>query len=289
MDMHGLQAFVEVARQGSFSGAAESLFVTQPAISKRVKALEDELGTLLFDRIGRKTTLTEAGRALLPRASQLLDEAEDMRRFASSLSDAVTGSLVMGTSHHIGLHRLPPVLKAFRAAYPSVSLDIRFMDSEQACHAVESGDLELAIVTLPSAVPDNLHVETIWTDHLHVVAEPGHPLNTGRKIPLEELVTFPCVLPGTSTYTHTILKNAIADHRMALDVSMTTNYLETLKMLVKTGFGWSVIPHTMVDGEIAVIETDLHLQRELGIVIHRQRTLSNAASAILETLREYAE
>ena len=289
MDMHGLQAFVEVARQGSFSGAAESLFVTQPAISKRVKALEDELGTLLFDRIGRKTTLTEAGRALLPRASQLLDEAEDMRRFASSLSDAVTGSLVMGTSHHIGLHRLPPVLKAFRAAYPSVSLDIRFMDSEQACHAVESGDLELAIVTLPSAVPDNLHVETIWTDRLHVVAEPGHPLNTGRKIPLDELVTFPCVLPGTSTYTHTILKNAIADHRMALDVSMTTNYLETLKMLVKTGFGWSVIPHTMVDGEIAVIETDLHLQRELGIVIHRQRTLSNAASAILETLQEYAE
>ncbi len=289
MDMHGLQAFVEVARQGSFSGAAESLFVTQPAISKRVKALEDELGTLLFDRIGRKTTLTEAGRALLPRASQLLDEAEDMRRFASSLSDAVTGSLVMGTSHHIGLHRLPPVLKAFRAAYPSVSLDIRFMDSEQACHAVESGDLELAIVTLPSAVPDNLHVETIWTDRLHVVAEPGHPLNIGRKIPLEELVTYPCVLPGTSTYTHTILKNAIADHRMALDVSMTTNYLETLKMLVKTGFGWSVIPHTMVDGEIAVIETDLHLQRELGIVIHRQRTLSNAASAILETLREYAE
>ena len=289
MDMHGLQAFVEVARQGSFSGAAESLFVTQPAISKRVKALEDELGTLLFDRIGRKTTLTEAGRALLPRASQLLDEAEDMRRFASSLSDAVTGSLVMGTSHHIGLHRLPPVLKAFRAAYPSVSLDIRFMDSEQACHAVESGDLELAIVTLPSAVPDNLHVETIWTDRLHVVAEPGHPLNTGRKIPLEELVTCPCVLPGTSTYTHTILKNAIADHRMALDVSMTTNYLETLKMLVKTGFGWSVIPHTMVDGEIAVIETDLHLQRELGIVIHRQRTLSNAASAILETLQEYAE
>ena len=289
MDMHGLQAFVEVARQGSFSGAAESLFVTQPAISKRVKALEDELGTLLFDRIGRKTTLTEAGRALLPRASQLLDEAEDMRRFASSLSDAVTGSLVMGTSHHIGLHRLPPVLKAFRAAYPSVSLDIRFMDSEQACHAVESGDLELAIVTLPSVVPDNLHVETIWTDRLHVVAEPGHPLNTGRKIPLEELVTCPCVLPGTSTYTHTILKNAIADHRMALDVSMTTNYLETLKMLVKTGFGWSVIPHTMVDGEIAVIETDLHLQRELGIVIHRQRTLSNAASAILETLQKYAE
>ncbi|MEJ2317246.1 MAG: LysR family transcriptional regulator [Gammaproteobacteria bacterium] len=289
MDLHSLQAFVEVARHGSFSAAAEALFVTQPAISKRVKALEEELATALFDRIGRKTSLTEAGRVLLPRAKQLLDEAEDMRRFASSLSDSVSGSLVMGTSHHIGLHRLPPVLKAFRAAYPAVSLDIRFMDSEQACHAVESGDLELAIVTLPSVVPVNLQVDAIWTDRLHVVAMQDHPLNTGRKIPLEELVTYPCVLPGTSTYTHSILREAIDGLGLELNVSMTTNYLETLKMLVRTGFGWSLIPHTMVDGEIAIIDTDLHLQRELGTVIHRQRTLSNAASAILESLRDHAD
>jgi DNA-binding transcriptional LysR family regulator len=289
MDLHALQAFVEVARHGSFSGAAEALFVTQPAISKRVKALEEELATALFDRIGRKTSLTEAGRALLPRAKQLLDEAEDMRRFASSLSATVSGSLVMGTSHHIGLHRLPPVLKAFRAAYPAVRLDIRFMDSEQACHAVESGDLELAIVTLPSTVPDNLEVQAIWTDRLHVVAEPDHPLNTGRRISLGQLVTYPCVLPGSSTYTHSILKQAIGDLGPGLNVSMTTNYLETLKMLVKTGFGWSLIPHTMVDDEIAIIDTDLNLQRELGTVIHRQRTLSNAASAILESLRDHAD
>lgn len=289
MDLHSLQAFVEVARHGSFSAAAEALFVTQPAISKRVKALEEELATALFDRIGRKTSLTEAGRVLLPRAKQLLDEAEDMRRFASSLSATVSGSLVMGTSHHIGLHRLPPVLKAFRAAYPAVSLDIRFMDSEQACHAVESGDLELAIVTLPSVVPVNLQVDAIWTDRLHVVAMQDHPLNTGRKIPLGELVTCPCVLPGTGTYTHSILREAIDGRGLELNVSMTTNYLETLKMLVKTGFGWSLIPHTMVDGEIAIIDTDLHLQRELGTVIHHQRTLSNAASSILESLRDHAD
>jgi DNA-binding transcriptional LysR family regulator len=163
------------------------------------------------------------------------------------------------------------------------------MDSEQACNAVESGDLELAIVTLPSAVPASLQVEPIWTDRLHVVIEKDHPLNSGRKIPLEELVTFPCVLPSSSTYTHSILKEAIAGRELELNVSMTTNYLETLKMLVKTGFGWSLIPHTMVDQDVAVIETDLHLQRELGTVIHRQRTLSNAASEITRTLRAYAE
>lgn len=289
MDMHALQAFVEVARRGSFSLAAEALFVTQPAVSKRVSTLEQELGARLFDRIGRKISLTEAGRALLPRARRLLIEAEDMKRFASSLSERVSGSLVMGTSHHIGLHRLPPVLKAFRASHASVNLDIRFMDSEQACHAVEQGDLELAIVTLPSSVPGNLQVEPIWTDRLHVVIEPGHPLNRGGKIPLQELAASPCVLPGSSTYTHSILKNAIADLDLELKVNMTTNYLETLKMLVKTGFGWSLIPHTMVDGDVAVLDTDLQLQRELGSVIHRQWTLSNAASAMLATLHAHAE
>jgi DNA-binding transcriptional LysR family regulator len=289
MDMHALQAFVEVARRGSFSMAAEALFVTQPAVSKRVSALEQELGARLFDRIGRRISLTEAGRALLPRARRLLIEAEDMRRFASSLSERVSGSLVMGTSHHIGLHRLPPVLKAFRASHASVNLDIRFMDSEQACHAVEQGDLELAIVTLPSSVPGNLQIEPIWIDRLHVVIEPGHPLNRGGKITLQELVDWPCVLPGSSTYTHSILKNAIDELGLELRVNMTTNYLETLKMLVKTGFGWSLIPHTMVDVDVAVLDTDLQLQRELGSVIHRQRTLSNAASAMLATLHAHAE
>ena len=285
MDMHALQTFVEVARHGSFSEAAAALYITQPAVSKRVRALEEELGTPLFDRIGRRTSLTEAGRALLPRARRLLVEAADMLRFASALSEAVGGSLVMGTSHHIGLHRLPPVLKAFRSDYASVKLDIRFMDSEQACQAVEQGDLELAIVTLPSTVPENLQVETIWIDRLHVVVAPGHPLDRGEKIQLEELAAYPCVLPGTGTYTRSILRNAIADLDLELNVSMTTNYLETLKMLVRTGFGWSLIPHTMVDGEVSVLDTDLHLQRELGSVIHRQRTLSNAARAMLETLR----
>mgnify|MGYP000385058487 CR=1 FL=1 len=159
MDLHSLQAFVEVARHGSFSAAAEALFVTQPAISKRVKALEEELATALFDRIGRKTSLTEAGRVLLPRAKQLLDEAEDMRRFASSLSDSVSGSLVMGTSHHIGLHRLPPVLSQFSQRYPGVHMDIDFMDSEQACERVLRGEIELAIVTLPDAVAQGLCVD----------------------------------------------------------------------------------------------------------------------------------
>ena len=117
----------------------------------RIAALEAQLGKPLFDRVGRQIGLTDAGRALLPHARRVLQEIEDGRRALSHLSDTVSGRLTLGTSHHIGLHRLPPVLSAYTRRYPDVDLDIHFMDSEDACEAVLAGKLEMGIVTLPTA------------------------------------------------------------------------------------------------------------------------------------------
>lgn len=287
MDINALQAFVEVARQGSFSKAAELLFVTQPAVSKRIAALEDELQARLFDRIGKSITLTETGTQLLPRARRLLLEADEMKRIASSLSTSVSGKLTMGTSHHIGLHRLPPVLKAFHKQYPEVIMDLRFMDSEQACQAVEQGELELAIVTLPSATPPNLEVQTIWIDLLEVVTAVDHPLAAQQQAALKTLAEYPAVLPGPQTYTHQILQQELQRLKLKLDTTLSTNYLETLKMLVMTGLGWSLLPATMIDKSLHVLKTDLRLKRRLGSVIHCKRTLSNAARAMLSIAHNF--
>ncbi|MEQ9508335.1 MAG: LysR family transcriptional regulator, partial [Alloalcanivorax xenomutans] len=136
MDTQSLQAFMAVAESGSFSGAAERLFLTQPAVSKRIAVLEQQLGARLFDRVGRRIRLTEAGEALLPRARKVLQELEDMGRAINNLTGEVSGTLRIGTSHHIGLHRLPPVLRRFSREYPQVRLDIHFIDSEEAWEAV---------------------------------------------------------------------------------------------------------------------------------------------------------
>ncbi|HBH34923.1 MAG TPA: LysR family transcriptional regulator [Gammaproteobacteria bacterium] len=281
MEINALQAFIEVARLGSFSKAADLLFVTQPAVSKRIAALEDELQARLFDRIGKNITLTETGGKLLPRARRLLLEADEMKRIASSLSTSVSGRLTMGTSHHIGLHRLPPVLKAFHNQYPKVILDLRFMDSEQACQAVEQGELELAIVTLPSETQPNLTAQTIWIDLLEVVTATDHPLATQHQATLQTLSQYPAVLPGPQTYTHQILQQQLQRLGLKLDTTLSTNYLETLKMLVIIGLGWSLLPTTMIDENLHELKTDLRLERRLGSVIHRKRTLSNAARAML--------
>lgn len=288
MELHALIAFVEVARYQSFSLAADALFLSQPAISKRISALEAELGTALFNRINRKVTLTEAGRALLPRVQALRTELEDIRRLASNLSSDVHGVLTMGTSHHIGLHRLPPALSAFNQRYPAVQLDLRFVASEQACQAVERGELEMAIATLPNALPEQLQAQVIWTDQLHIVTSRQHMLSQRGKVSLAELVQHRCVLPSKDTYTYQIISQALRHLENQLNVYVSTNYLETLKMLVSAGFGWSLLPHTLLNEQLVIVETPLQLKRELGVITHRKRTLSNAARGMLGILQAFS-
>jgi DNA-binding transcriptional LysR family regulator len=289
MELSALRAFVEVADRLSFSEAAEALYLTQPAVSKRVAQLEGELGARLFDRIGRRVTLTATGTALLPRARRLLNDARDLAHLVDDLAGEVRGRLVMGTSHHIGLHRLPPALKSFRMQYPEVELDIRFMDSEAACRAVESGDLELAIVTLPPDTPDRLDLNPIWDDPLVVMLADDHPLADQACLRLESLAAHPAVLPGPTTYTRGILETAMRDRGIQLKVAMATNYLETLRMLVATGLGWSLLPATLLDRGIRAVDVEgLVLSRTLGAVTHRRRELSNAARLMIEACREPA-
>ncbi len=285
MDFDDLQAFAAVAEQGSFSRAAESLYRTQPAVSKRVAALEQELGTQLFDRIGHTIQLTEAGRALLPRARDLLLRMEDSRRAVTNLSGQIGGVLHLGTSHHVGLHRLPPILRAFSRTYPQVELDIRFMDSEAACHGVERGELELAIVTLPLEPSAVLALTPAWHDPLAIVAAREHPLAGRRRLQLTDLAAYNAILPATGTFTREILQRALQPSGLRPKVGLSTNYLETIRMLVAVGLGWSVLPQTMLESDLVALNVSgLKLARELGAVRHRDRTLSNAAGALLQLM-----
>ncbi len=285
MDTQALAAFLEVADSASFSKAAEHLFLSQPAVSKRIATLEDQLGRQLFDRVGRQISLTDAGRALLPYARRVLHDIEDGKRALSKLSSRVEGRLSIGTSHHIGLHRLPSVLRAYTLAYPQVDLDIQFMDSEVACEAVLAGKLELGIVTLPTQALPQLRSRLVWPDPLAVVVAPAHPLAALKKPKLGDLAGHAAVLPDEATYTHRIVTAALTQHGLKPRIRLATNYLETLKMLVMIGLGWSVLPRSMLDKDlIALPIRELSLTRELGVVWHEKRTLSAAATALISQL-----
>ncbi|MEQ3696878.1 MAG: LysR family transcriptional regulator [Pseudomonadales bacterium] len=289
MDTQSLKAFLWVAETGSFSEAAESLHLTQPAVSKRIASLEDQLNVRLFDRINRRVSLTESGRVLLPRAQLLLKEVMDARRVLRDMTGEIEGPLKMATSHHVGLHRLPPVLKDFAKSYPKVSPDMAFMDSEKAYEEVLAGRQELAVVTLAPTTNSNLNTYPIWRDDLVFVVGKEHALAEVGELNIESMSKWPAILPGDVTYTGRIVKHLFESREVPLHVAMSTNYLETIKMLVNVGMGWSVLPRCMSEDLIQFELTDVEISRNLGVIWHKARTLSNAAKAFIGSLSEHRD
>ncbi len=294
MDTDSLNAFLAVAKHQSFTQASAQLFITQSAISKRISQFEISLGVKLFDRIGHRTRLTEAGNLLLPRAEQILLAIDDCKRQLSNLNQEVSGTLKIGTSHHIGLHRLPKVLKQFKQEYPLAELNIEFQDSEEACRHVEQGHIELAIVTLPTdkgaANKKALVLDTLWVDQLLPVISPNHELAKLKKVSLQQIAQVDAILPAQGTFTRSLLESVLTKIDLTLSSSMATNYLETIKMLVSVGLGWSVLPKTMIDRDLKILRIkELEIRRPLGIVTHPDHSLSNAARALIKTLHSVTD
>ena len=281
MDNQNLKAFITVADLGSFSEAADRLYLTQSAISKRIALLEQQIGKKLFDRIARQVSLTEAGSELLPRAQRILQEYDNALQAINDLSGEASGTLRLAISHHLGLHRLPPVLKQFAQQYPNVTLDIEFMDSEKAYEQVLHGQSEVAIITLALESHHNIHSQKIWNDPLRFICAQDHPLATLTKPELKDLAEYPIILPGLNTYTGRIIQNLFQQEGIPLKAPMSTNYLETISTMVEIGLGWSVLPETLVRELHVMPFEQVSIARELGYIHHMKRSLSNAAVAFL--------
>ena len=288
MDLNSLNTFIAIAETGSFSEAGERLHLTQPAVSKRIAALEQQLNARLFDRVGREVNLTEAGRALLPRAYQLLNVLDDTRRALNNLTGEVSGRLVLATSHHIGLHRLPPLLRAFTRAHPQVALDIQFLDSEVAYEEILHGRAELAVITLAPETAEPVRAVPVGRP-AGLRRRPGAPAGpTGHGVPRRRRQA-PRGIPRRQHLhpphraAHVRSRRADAEHRHE------HHYLETIKMMVSIGLAWSVLPRTMLDDQVVRLPLqDIQLSRQLGYILHTERTLSNAARAFMRLLDEQA-
>jgi DNA-binding transcriptional LysR family regulator len=289
MDIQSIQAFLSVSETGSFSRAADALFLTQPAISKRIRSLEQSLGVALFDRIGKSVRLTEAGHALIPSCRRIIAEIAEGERIISNLRTTTSGVLSIATSHHIGLHRLPPVLRDYSKHYPEVELKLAFMDSEEACQQILNGETELAIVTLPDEDNNRLEMIPVWHDPLYVVVAKQNPLASQKRLSTHRLLDYAAILPSTGTYTRKLIDTALGLDE-SVKTLLETHYLETIKAMVQTGLGWSMLPASMLDESLSVLAIK-HTQttRQLGIVVHSMRTKSNAANAMIDRLLKYAD
>ena len=286
MNTTNLATFVAVMQTGSISGAAEKLYITQPAVSKRIKNLEDEFGTALFDTVGRSIIPTAAAYDLLPFVRRWLDDYEACKASLQHAKEVASGRLVIGTSHHIGLHHLAHVLKRFIQTYPAVQLEVRFVDSEEAHKAVLEGEISLAFLTLPPTFDRRLNYHTLWSDPLYFVTGTLSPLAQKSKVSLLQLAHYPAILPAANTFTSQITFAEFAKHNLRPYATMSTNPLESIRMLVSVGLGWSVLPETLINQDLIKIDMaeNIELQRHLGLVTNPNLTRSASMQALLSML-----
>lgn len=285
-----MHAFVAVAELHSFSLAARKLFLTQPAISKRVATLESQLNHRLFDRLGKDVKLTEAGARLYPQAKAILDSLREAERTVRESSGEIIGTLRVATSHHIGLHHLPPVLREFASRHKDVNLQFEFLDSERAHEKILNRECDLAIVTLSPNVSPPLTATKLWTDPLFFVVGKDHLLAKSPSIDLARLSKEPAILPDLNTFTGRLVKAVFDQNALTLNISMATNYLETIKMMVSVGLGWSVLPATLIDGQMRALDIPgVTISRSLGVIHHERKSMGNAAKAFYQLLKAYGE
>lgn len=195
-----LQVFYTVAKQLSFTKAAEQLFMTQPAVTFQVKQLEEHFNTRLFERNHGRIALTAAGELVLGYAERILTLSEEMDTRVSELTGAVSGALLLGASTTIAEYMLPQILGEFKAAHPEVQAHMMVANSETIVNRVADHSIDIGLIESPSYLP-SLQNEVCCDDELVVICAPGHALAQRKTLRAQDLASVAWVRrePGSGT------------------------------------------------------------------------------------------
>ena len=289
MNLHQLEIFLAVARHQHFSRAAAELHLTQSAVSMQIKQLEEELGVLLFDRLGKGTHLTSAGRVLEEKAYHILGQVREIHQSIEELEGLERGSVAVGASTTPGIYILPSILGIYKQQYPHVELDYQIAETKQIEQMVLLNQLDFGVVG-GHLVQQELQTQPYLTDELILVVGAGHPLATPAEVELEALQNVPFILRQKGSATRQVIDKAFEGRGVKLNAVMELRDPESVKRMVIAGLGATIISEYAVRYEmetghlVHVTAQGLPLTRQLVIVSHRDKQLSVAAQALLRLL-----
>ena len=244
-----LAAFVEVARLRSVSRAAETLFVSQPALTARLKRLEAELGASLFVRTPRGMRLTEAGNALLPYAVRALETVQDGRQAVNAVERGGAGRLALGAAPAVGTYVLPRLLRRFAEAHPRVEVSVRTGHSEEILAFVVGEQIDLGLVR--ALRHPEVARAPLYEDRLMLVVEPGHRFAADGRIQMEDLGREQLVMFDRTSSYHELTSALFRGAGVLPAGVMELDNIDAAKKMVQEGFGVALLPHTAVSDELA--------------------------------------
>lgn len=251
MDLRQLATLCAVIDRGSFSAAAESLGISQPAVSSQIRTLEERLGQRLLDRSGRGVAVTEAGRVVEGYARRMLDLEGELRRAIGEVDGRVAGRLELGSSTGPGEVLLPRLLARFRAAHPDVTVSLVVHDSRTICELVLAGELELGIVGAARS-QRGLDFGHFLRDELVLIARPDHPLAGRASLTLAQLSTVDLLMQQRGSGVRDTVEAAFRAADLRSDApSVELGLQQSVKAAVLDGMGVTVISRGAVTAEVA--------------------------------------
>lgn len=289
MDLASLQVFQTVAREQSFSRAAEKLYRTQPAVSIAIRKLEEWVGQPLFVRGSGARTLTDAGNLLLEYADRMLNLREEIRKGVKQLQGLERGQVSIGVNES-AIHALLPALESYRQIHPGIQIRVHRVFSRDVPREVLSHQLDLGVI---SYVPKEQELAAVefFRDSLALVLWPDHPLTKKREVDIQELATETFVAHIVeSPYRHRV-EQMFARHRVPLRMEIEMPTIESIKMFVKMKKGVAIVPrmcaaHEIEEGALREVRLkQMQIQRKLYAVYRQDRALSAAAQELVEILR----
>jgi len=287
VDLRQLEIFAKVAEFGSFSRAAEALYLTQPTVSEHIRTLEDELGVRLLDRLGRGAAVTRAGQLLLSYANRMLALSREARQALDGLQGRMSGDLLVGGSTIPGEYVLPTIIGRFKGKYPDISITLLIGDSQAVIDWVAEGRAELGVV---GACPSHRGVEykELMPDDMVLVVPAAHPWQGRKHITLDELRSEPLLIRERGSGTRAALETALAETGLDLGAFRVVGELgstQAIKQAVKAGVGVSVLSKRAVEEEgksgllWCLRVKDLKVTRSFHLATHKERSRSPLAEA----------
>lgn len=267
-----LRILKAIAAEGSFKRAADSLFVSQPAVSLQVQHLERQLNVPLFDRGGRRAQLTEAGRLLIDYGDRILGLCQETCRAIEDLQNLHGGTLVIGASQTTGTYLMPRLIGQFRQRYPEVQVHLHVHSTRRTAWSVVNGQVDLAIVggEIPPELHHSLEIQPYALDEFVLVVPREHPLTMQEYASREELYNCRFIALDSQSTTRKVIDQALAKNGVVprqLVIAMELNSIEAIKSAVQAGLGVAFLPLTALEKEL-----DLQVLQRVkieGVVIRR--------------------
>jgi DNA-binding transcriptional LysR family regulator len=291
-----LQVFHTVARLLSFTKAAESLHMTQPAVTFQVRQLEEQFNTRLFDRTHNRISLTEAGQRVFEFADRIFELYAEMENAVRDMTGEISGMLVIGASTTIAEYMLPSLLGDFKKQYPDINVHLKVSNSDGIVSMVENNDIDLGVVEAP-VMNKNLVVEECRKDRLVAIVPPQHALASQQTVAVKQLLENAYIAREEGSGTREVIQEYLAELGLQasdVHVSMELGSPEAIKGAVEAGMGVSIVSEVTIHkelqlGSLVALELEPPLERPFSFVHQKQKFRQRAMDELLSFARAYCE